>query len=134
MTAAVTVVLASPGRENDVDAYADDLLTLIEKLDLKDIMLVGHSTGGSDVARFCGRHGTSRVGKAVLVSAVTLVMVQSESNPNGLPISVFDGFNAAILLKERNYSSTFLLVRFSGSIALAPRSLRAWFKVGGMRG
>jgi non-heme chloroperoxidase len=76
---------------NDMDTYADDLATLIEKLDLKDIALVGHSTGGGEVAHYIGRHGTSRVAKAVLVSAVPPLMLKTEANPGGLPVAVFDG-------------------------------------------
>lgn len=79
-----------------MDTYADDLLVLLEHLDLKNAMLVGHSTGGGEVARFLGRHGTSRVVKAVLVSSVPPVMVKKASNPSGLPIEVFDGFRSAM--------------------------------------
>ncbi|KAE9380058.1 Alpha/beta hydrolase protein [Stipitochalara longipes BDJ] len=87
---------SQPWDGNEMDTYADDLLAVIEHLDLKDAMLVGHSTGGGEVARFLGRHGTSRVSKAVLVGAVPPCMVQKESNPNGLPISVFNGFRTAM--------------------------------------
>jgi len=87
---------SQPWDGNDMDTYADDLLAVIEHLDLKDAMLVGHSTGGGEVARFLGRHGSSRVSKAVLVGAVPPCMVLKESNPNGLPISVFDGFRTAM--------------------------------------
>jgi non-heme chloroperoxidase len=76
---------------NDMNGYADDLGALIEALDLKDATLVGHSTGGGEVARYIGRHGTKRVAKAVLVSAVPPIMVKSAANPEGLPIEVFDG-------------------------------------------
>jgi len=87
---------SQPWDGNEMDTYADDLLTLLEHLDLKDVMLVGHSTGGGEVARFLGRHGSSRVSKAVLVSAVPPCMVLKESNPNGLPLSVLDGFRTAM--------------------------------------
>jgi non-heme chloroperoxidase len=76
---------------NDMDTYADDLATLIEAKNLKDIVLVGHSTGGGEVAHYIGRHGTSRVAKAVLVSAVPPLMLKTEANPGGLPVAVFDG-------------------------------------------
>ena len=76
---------------NDMDTYADDLAALIEALDLKDLVLVGHSTGGGEVAHYLGRHGTSRVAKAVLVSAVPPLMLKTVGNPGGLPIEVFDG-------------------------------------------
>jgi len=87
---------SQPWDGNEMDTYADDLLALFEHLDLKDAMLVGHSTGGGEVARFLGRHGSSRVSKAVLVSAVPPCMVLKESNPEGLSISVFDGFRSAM--------------------------------------
>lgn len=90
-----------PGFGNDMDTYADDLAALIEALDLKDAMLVGHSTGGGEVARYIGRHGTSRVAKAVLVGAVPPQMVKSATNPGGLPIDVFDGIRAAVI-KDRS--------------------------------
>jgi non-heme chloroperoxidase len=72
---------SQPWEGNEMDTYADDLLVLFEKLDLKDVMLVGHSTGGGEVARFCGRHGTSKVKKAVLIGAVPPLMVKTEGNP-----------------------------------------------------
>jgi len=75
---------------NDMNGYADDLAAVIEALDLRDATLVGHSTGGGEVARYIGRHGTKRVAAAVLVAAVAPVMVKSASNPEGLPIEVFD--------------------------------------------
>ncbi len=76
---------------NDVDTYADDLAMLLDTLDLRDIILVGHSTGGGEVAHYIGRHGTGRVAKAVLVSAVPPLMLRTAANPGGLPITVFDG-------------------------------------------
>ena len=76
---------------NDMDTYADDLAALIEALDLRDVVLVGHSTGGGEVAHYMGRHGTSRVAKAVLVGAVPPLMLQTAANPGGLPMAVFDG-------------------------------------------
>ena len=87
---------SQPWQGNDMDTYADDLATLINALDLKDATLVGHSTGGGEVARYIGRHGTGRVAKAVLVGAVTPQMVKSDNNPNGLPMSVFDGIRSAV--------------------------------------
>ncbi|HVM91473.1 MAG TPA: alpha/beta hydrolase [Terriglobales bacterium] len=75
---------------NDMDTYADDLAALTEKLDLKNAIHIGHSTGGGEVARYIGRHGTTRVGAAVLISAVPPVMVKKASNPGGLGIEVFD--------------------------------------------
>ncbi|SKB07110.1 non-heme chloroperoxidase [Prosthecobacter debontii] len=82
---------------NDMDGYADDLAELMEQLDLKNVVLIGFSTGGGEITRYIGRHGSSRVAKAVLVSAVPPLMVKTEANPGGLPIEVFDGLRAASL-------------------------------------
>src|SRR5271163_314685 len=87
---------SQPGNGNDMDTYADDLAALTEKLDLKDAIHVGHSTGGGEVARYIGRHGTKRVSKAVLISAVPPLMVKTPANPAGLPIEVFDGLRAGV--------------------------------------
>jgi non-heme chloroperoxidase len=81
---------------NDLNTYADDLAALIDQLDLKDIVLVGHSTGGGEVTRYIGRHGTSRVAKAVLVGAIPPLMLKTPANPGGLPIEVFDGIRAGV--------------------------------------
>jgi non-heme chloroperoxidase len=81
---------------NDMDTYADDLASVIEALDLKGAMLVGHSTGGGEVAHYIGRHGTSRVAKAVLIGAVPPIMLKTDNNPIGLPIDVFDGIRAGV--------------------------------------
>jgi non-heme chloroperoxidase len=81
---------------NDMDTYADDLAAITARLDLKDAIHVGHSTGGGEVARYIGRHGSKRVAMAVLISSVPPLMVKTETNPGGLPLSVFDGFRAAV--------------------------------------
>jgi non-heme chloroperoxidase len=81
---------------NDMDTYADDLAELTEKLDLKEAVHVGHSTGGGEVARYIGRHGSRRVAKAVLIGAVTPVMVESDANPIGTPMKVFDDIRAGV--------------------------------------
>jgi len=81
---------SQPTSGNDMNGYADDLAAVIEALDLKDATLVGHSTGGGEVARYIGRYGTERVSRAVLIAAVPPIMVQSDANPEGLPIQVFD--------------------------------------------
>ena len=81
---------------NDMDTYADDLAALTEALDLKNAIHIGHSTGGGEVARYIGRHGTKRVAKAVLMSAVPPIMVKTAANPGGLPIEVFDGIRAGV--------------------------------------
>ena len=88
---------SQPWEGNDMDHYADDLAAVINALDLKDVTLVGFSTGGGEVARYIGRHGTSRVKKAVLVSSVPPLMLQTADNPSGLPIEVFDGMRKAAL-------------------------------------
>lgn len=90
---------------NDMDTYADDLATLLETLDITGATLVGHSTGGGEVARYIGRHGTGRVAKAVLVGAVTPQMVVSPANPDGVPMSVFDGIRDGV----RNDRAQFFL-------------------------
>ena len=94
---------SQPWNGNDMDTYADDLATLIDALDLKGATLVGHSTGGGEVARYIGRHGSKRVAKAVLVGAVPPQMVKSASNPNGLPMSVFDGIRSAVLADRSQF-------------------------------
>jgi non-heme chloroperoxidase len=81
---------------NDMNTYADDLAELFEKLDLKDAIMVGHSTGGGEVARYLGKHGTKRVAKAALISAITPLMLKTDKNPLGTPIAVFDGLRAAL--------------------------------------
>jgi non-heme chloroperoxidase len=92
---------SQPWNGNDMDTYADDLAALVAHLDLKDAIHVGHSTGGGEVARYIGRHGTKRVAKAVLIGAVPPVMLKKESNPGGLPMSVFDEIRANVL-KDRS--------------------------------
>jgi len=82
---------------NEMDTYADDLATLVEALDLKNAIHVGHSTGGGEVARYIGRHGSKRVAKAVLIGAVPPLMLKTAANPTGLPIEVFDGLRANVL-------------------------------------
>src|ERR1700753_2780780 len=86
---------SQPWEGNDMDTYADDLAKLVEVLDLHHAIHVGHSTGGGEVARYIGRHGTKRVAKAVLISAVPPLMLQTDKNPGGLPIAVFDGLRTA---------------------------------------
>lgn len=85
-----------PLNGNNLDTYADDLADLVAALDLKDAIHVGHSTGGGEVARYIGRHGTKRVAKAVLISAIPPLMLKTEANPGGLPIEVFDELRAGV--------------------------------------
>ncbi|MBZ9799574.1 alpha/beta fold hydrolase [Mesorhizobium sp. ES1-4] len=99
---------------NDMDGYADDLAAVIEALDLRDATLVGHSTGGGEVARYIGRHGTERVAKAVLIAAVPPIMVKTPANPEGLPIEVFDGIRVG-LLKDRSQHYLDLARSFYGA-------------------
>jgi non-heme chloroperoxidase len=99
---------------NDMDGYADDLAAVIEALDLKDATLVGHSTGGGEVARYIGRHGTRRVAKAVLIAAVPPIMLKTEANPEGLPIEVFDGIRAGVAGDRSQYYKE-LAVAFYGA-------------------
>ena len=94
---------SQPWHGNDMDTYADDLATLVETLDLKNAVHVGHSTGGGEVARYIGRHGTTRVTKAVLISAVPPLMLKTAANPGGVPIEVFDGIRTNILADRSQY-------------------------------
>ena len=87
---------SQPWEGNDLDTYADDLAELVEHLDLHDAIHVGHSTGGGEVARYIGRHGTGRVAKAVLISAIPPLMLKTAGNPGGLPMEVFDGLRAGV--------------------------------------
>ncbi|MBA3927984.1 MAG: alpha/beta hydrolase [Xanthomonas sp.] len=91
---------SQPWDGNDMDHYADDLAAVIQTLDLRDVTLVGFSTGGGEVARYIGRHGTARVRKAVLVSAVPPLMLRTDSNPDGLPLDVFDGLRVNSLINR----------------------------------
>lgn len=99
---------------NDMDGYADDLAAVIETLDLNDVTVVGHSTGGGEVARYIGRHGTSRVAKAVLIAAVPPLMLKSDANPEGLPMELFDGFRAS-LMKDRSQAYRDFAIPFYGA-------------------
>ena len=92
---------SQPWHGNEMNTYADDLAALIEHLDLKNAALIGFSTGGGEVARYIGRHGTKRVAKAALVSAVPPLMLKTAANPGGLPIDVFDGIRAGVI-KDRS--------------------------------
>lgn len=94
---------SQPWHGNDMDTYADDLAELFEALDLKDAVIIGHSAGGGEVARFIGRHGTKRVMKAVLMGAVPPIMLKTEANPGGVPMDVFDGFRAAYLADRAQF-------------------------------
>jgi non-heme chloroperoxidase len=94
---------SQPWHGNDMDTYADDLAALTEALDLKQAIHVGHSTGGGEVARYIGRHGTGRVAKAVLISAVPPLMLKTDGNPAGTPLDVFDGLRASVLADRSRF-------------------------------
>src|SRR6202051_1933592 len=87
---------SQPWEGNEMDTYADDLAALVEALDLKDAIHIGHSTGGGEVARYIGRHGTKRVSKAVLIGAVPPLMLKTSANPGGLPMDAFDQIRAGV--------------------------------------
>lgn len=99
---------------NDMNGYADDLAAVIEALDLRDATLIGHSTGGGEVARYIGRHGTGRVAKAVLIAAVPPIMLKTEANPEGLPIGVFDAIRAGVAGDRSQYYKD-LAIAFYGA-------------------
>ncbi len=94
---------SQPWNGNEMDTYADDLAALVEALDLQDAIHVGHSTGGGEVARYIGRHGTKRVAKAVLSSAVPPLMLKTPANPGGLPIEAFDAIRAGVLADRSQF-------------------------------
>ena len=121
---------------NTMDQYADDLAELIEQLNLKDIILVGHSTGGGEVAHYIGRHGTKRVAKLVLVGAVPPLMVKTPTNPGGLPLAVFDGIRKGTL-ENRSQFYKDLSIPFYGynrDGAKASEGVRDAFWLQGMMG
>jgi len=88
---------------NEMNTYADDLAALFDELDLKNVVMVGHSTGGGEVARYLGRHGTQRVAKAVLIGAVPPLMLKTDKNPGGLPIDVFNGIRSGVLTDRSQF-------------------------------
>jgi non-heme chloroperoxidase len=102
-----------PAKGNDMNTWADDLADLLDKLDLKNATMVGHSTGGGEVARYIGRHGTKRVEGAVLIGAVPPIMIKSETNPGGLPKEVFDGIRKSVV-DDRSQFFKDLAVPFYG--------------------
>jgi non-heme chloroperoxidase len=98
---------SQPWNGNDMDTYADDLAALVEALDLKNAIHVGHSTGGGEVARYIGRHGTKRVAKGVLIGAVPPLLLKTDANPNGLPIDVIDQLRAGVQADRAQFFSDF---------------------------
>ncbi len=105
---------SQPWAGNDMDTYADDLAALVQALDLKDAIHVGHSTGGGEVVRYLARHGTTRVSKVVLISAIAPLMLQTPANLGGLPLKVFDDIRAGVL-KDRSQFFKDLSVAFFGA-------------------
>jgi non-heme chloroperoxidase len=94
---------SQPWQGNDLDTYADDLAALVEALDVKDAVHVGHSTGGGEVARYIGRHGTKRVAKAVLIGAIPPLMLKTEANPSGTPVEAFDQLRTAVVADRSKF-------------------------------
>ena len=116
---------SQPWDGNNMDTYANDLAELIEKLDLKDAVLVGFSAGGGEVARYIGRHGTKRVAKAALISAVPPLMLKTPVNPGGLPIEKFDAIRAGSLADRSQFYKDLASGPFFGANRLAPGFRRA---------
>src|SRR5207245_3172686 len=126
---------SQPWNGNHMDTYADDLAELVQKLDLNDTIHVGHSTGGGEVARYLGRHGTKRVAKAVLIGAVPPLMLKTAANPGGLPIEAFDGIRANVLADRSQFFKD-LSVPFYGANrpdAKVSQGLRDSFSLQGMQ-
>lgn len=129
---------SQPWEGNHMDQYADDLAELLEKLNVKDAVLIGHSTGGGEVARYIGRHGTRRVAKGVLLGAVPPIMLQTAANPGGLPMSVFDGFRAAYLADRAQFflevaSGPFFNFNRPGA-KVSQGMVQSWWRQGMMSG
>jgi non-heme chloroperoxidase len=106
---------SQPWSGNDMDTYADDLAELVETLDLTDAVHVGHSTGGGEVTRYIGRHGTRRVAKAVLISAIPPLMLKTPANPGGLPREVFDGIRAGVAADRSQFFMDLTLPFYGGN-------------------
>ena len=125
---------SQPWNGNDMDTYADDLAALVEALDLTDAIHVGHSTGGGEVARYIGRHGTGRVAKAVLIGAVPPIMLKTDANPGGVPIEVLDQMRAAILADRSQFwkDSSLVFYGFNRPGAKVSEGLRESFWSQGM--
>jgi non-heme chloroperoxidase len=129
---------SQPWGGNDMDTYADDLAQLFDHLDVKDAVMVGHSTGGGEVARYIGRHGTKRVSKAVLMGAVPPIMLKTEGNPTGLPMEVFDGFRKAYLADRAQFFLDVATGPFFGfnrpGAKVSEGLIRSWWTQGMMSG
>ncbi len=125
-----------PWDGNNMDQYADDLAELIEKLDLRRAILVGHSTGGGEVAHYIGRHGSSRVAKVVLVGAVPPLMLKGPDNPEGTPLEVFDSIRAGVATNRSQfyYDLTIPFYGFNRAGAQVNEGLRESFRLQGLAG
>jgi non-heme chloroperoxidase len=126
---------SQPWNGNEMDTYADDLAALVEALDLRDAIHIGHSTGGGEVARYIGRHGTKRVSKAVLMSAVPPLMLKTPANPGGLPMEAFDQLRAAVQADRAQFFED-LTAPFYGANrtgAKVSQGLRNFFWLQGMQ-
>jgi non-heme chloroperoxidase len=108
---------SQPSSGNDMNTYAADLATLIDHLDLKNAILVGHSTGGGEVTRYVGRYGTKRVERIVLVAAVPPLLLKAETNPEGLPIKVFDGLRAGLVNDPSQFYKEFAVTFYGANRA-----------------
>ncbi len=127
---------SQPWNGNDMDTYADDLATLIETLDLKNAVLVGFSAGGGEVARYIGRHGTKRLAKVALISAVTPLMLKTPGNPGGLPLDILDGIRDGVMADRSNYYREIASGPFFGfnrKGAKVSQGMIDWFWLQGMR-
>jgi non-heme chloroperoxidase len=102
---------------NDMDTYADDLAAVVDHLDLKNAVLVGHSTGGGEVTRYIGRYGTKRVEKVVLIAAVPPLLLKTDANPEGLPIEVFDGLRASLAKDPSQFYKDFAMMFYGANRA-----------------
>ncbi|CAH0339525.1 Non-heme chloroperoxidase [Rhizobium sp. CECT 9324] len=125
-----------PWNGNNMDQYADDLAELIEKLDLKDIVMIGHSTGGGEVAHYIGRHGSARVAKVVLVGAVPPLMLKTEANPEGVPMEVFDSIRAGTANNRSQfyYDLTLPFYGFNREGVTVNEGFRESFRLQGLAG
>ena len=120
---------SQPWDGNDMDTYADDLATLVDKLELRDAVFIGHSTGGGEVTRYLGKHGTKRAAKAVLCSAIPPVMVKSQTNPGGLPMEVFDQLRGGLATNRSQFYEDFAAPFFGANrpSSKIPQGLRDQF-------
>jgi non-heme chloroperoxidase len=127
---------SQPSGGHDMNTYADDLATLFEALDLKNVTMVGHSTGGGEVTRYIGRHGTRRVSRAVLIGAVPPGLVKTAANPDGIPLEVFDGLRAALASDRSQFYTEFALAFYGANRpgAKVPQSTLDQFWLWSMQG